>query len=40
MDNLSITSTTSMSDLSMASDEEEAESLGPTKSTEVNIATV
>lgn len=40
MDNLSITSTTSTSDLSMASDEEEADSLGPTKPIEVNMATV
>lgn len=40
MDNLSITSTTFMSDLSKVSDEEEADSWGPTKPIEVNMTTV
>ena len=40
MDNISITSSSSMSDFSTASDEEEADSLGPTKPIEVNMATV
>lgn len=40
MDNISITSSSFMSGLSMASDEEEADSLGPTKPIEVNMAIV